>query len=109
MAKLFEKATRARRRTGVSLAQVTDLPRRQPDHHQWMSVRKSVAAYELFGREFHSSIDPGKVAGLRVLHLRHPRSIRCNIAELQPGLSLSSACGKRQVSYTVKEGGLVTW
>jgi uncharacterized alpha-E superfamily protein len=57
-AKLFEKATRARRRTGVTLAQVAGLPRRQPDHHQWMAVLKSVAAYGMYRREFHSSIDP---------------------------------------------------
>jgi hypothetical protein len=38
-----------------------------------------------------------------VLHLRHPRAIRFNVAELQPGLSVLSACGKNQVSYTVKQ------
>ena len=44
-----------------------------------MAVLKSVAAYEMYRREFHSSIDPQKVAELLVLHPRHPRSIRFNI------------------------------
>jgi len=58
----------------------------QSDNHQWMAVLKSVAAYEVYRREFHSSIDPQKVAELLVLHPRHPRSIRFNIAELQASL-----------------------
>jgi hypothetical protein len=36
--------------------------------------------------------------GLLVLHLRHPRAIRFNVAALQPGLRLLSACGKTEVS-----------
>ena len=63
---------------------------RQPDNHQWMAVLKSVAAYEVYRREFHSSIDPQKVAELLVLHPRHPRSIRFNIAELQASLQAIS-------------------
>jgi uncharacterized alpha-E superfamily protein len=62
----------------------------QPDNHQWMAVLKSVAAYEVYRREFHSSIDPKKVAELLVLHPRHPRSIRFNIAELQSSLQAIS-------------------
>ena len=62
----------------------------QPDHHQWMAVLKSVAAYEMYRREFHSSIDPRKVAQLLVLHAGHPRSIRFNIAELQASLQAIS-------------------
>jgi uncharacterized alpha-E superfamily protein len=58
----------------------------QTDHHQWMAVLKSVAAYEMYRREFHSSIDPRKVAQLLILHPSHPRSIRFNIAELQASL-----------------------
>ena len=58
----------------------------QPDNHQWMAVLKSVAAYEIYRREFHASIDPPKVAELLVLHARHPRSIRFNIDELQASL-----------------------
>ena len=62
----------------------------QPDNHQWMAVLKSVAAYEAYRREFHSSIDPQKVAQLLVLHARHPRSIRFNVAELQSALQAIS-------------------
>jgi uncharacterized alpha-E superfamily protein len=65
---------------------------REPDNHQWMAVLKSVAAYEVYRREFHSSIDPQKVAELLVLHPRHPRSIRFNIGELHAALqAISSA------------------
>ena len=62
----------------------------QPDNHQWMAVLKSVAAYEIYRREFHSTIDPHKVAELLVLHPRHPRSIRFNVAELQAALQAIS-------------------
>lgn len=62
----------------------------EPDSYQWMAVLKSVAAYEVYRREFHSSIDPLKVAELLVLHGRHPRSIRFNIRELQASLQAIS-------------------
>jgi uncharacterized alpha-E superfamily protein len=62
----------------------------QRDDHQWMAVLKSVAAYEVYRREFHAGIDPHKVAELLVLHARHPRSIRFNIAELQASLQAIS-------------------
>jgi uncharacterized alpha-E superfamily protein len=62
----------------------------QPDNHQWMAVLKSVAAYEIYRREFHASIDPKRVAELLVLHGKHPRSIRFNIAELQASLQAIS-------------------
>ena len=39
----------------------------QPDSHQWMAVLKSVAAYEIYRREYHSRIDPQKVAELLIL------------------------------------------
>ncbi|HYI95446.1 MAG TPA: alpha-E domain-containing protein [Bryobacteraceae bacterium] len=64
----------------------------QPDNHQWMAVLKSVAAYEIYRREYHSRIDPQKVAELLILHPRHPRSIRFNVALLQTALrSISGA------------------
>ena len=44
----------------------------------------------MYRREFHSSIDPQKVAELLVLHARHPRSIRFNIGELQASLQAIS-------------------
>lgn len=63
----------------------------QPDnHHQWMAVLKSVSAYQVYRREFHSGIDPLRVAELLVLHARHPRSIRYNTSELQRSLSAIS-------------------
>ena len=62
----------------------------RPDNHQWMAVLKSVAAYEVYRREFHASVDPKKVAELLVLHPLHPRSIRFNIAELQASLQAIS-------------------
>ena len=52
----------------------------QPDSHQWMAVLKSVAAYEIYRREYHSRIEPHKVAELLILHPRHPKSIRFNMA-----------------------------
>jgi uncharacterized alpha-E superfamily protein len=55
-----------------------------------MAVLKSLAAYEVYRREFHASVDPMKVAELLVLHPRHPRSIRFNIAELQASLQAIS-------------------
>lgn len=56
------------------------------DNHQWMAVLKSVAAYEIYRREYHSRIDPEKVAELLILHPKHPRSIRFNTASLQSAL-----------------------
>jgi uncharacterized alpha-E superfamily protein len=58
----------------------------QPDSYQWMAVLKSVAAYEIYRREYHSRIDPQKVAELLILHAKHPRSIRFNVAALQSAL-----------------------
>ncbi|HYP12816.1 MAG TPA: alpha-E domain-containing protein, partial [Bryobacteraceae bacterium] len=55
----------------------------QPDNHQWMAVLKSVAAYEIYRRVYHSRIEPERVAELLILHPKHPRSIRFNIAALQ--------------------------
>ncbi len=54
--------------------------------HQWMAVLQSVAAYEFYRRQYHSQIEPERVAELLVLHARHPRSIRFNIATLQESL-----------------------
>jgi uncharacterized alpha-E superfamily protein len=58
----------------------------QPDNHQWMAVLKSVAAYEAYRREYHSQIDPRRVAELLILNARHPRSIRFNVATLHKAL-----------------------
>jgi len=71
----------------------------QPDSHQWMAVLKSVSAYEIYRREYHSRIDPQKVAELLILHPRHPRSIRFNVAALQNALrSISGATANTYAS-----------
>jgi len=61
--------------------------------HQWMAVLKSVAAYEFYRRQYHARIEPEKVAELLVLHPKHPRSIRFNIATLQQSLRAISGSG----------------
>lgn len=58
----------------------------QPDNHQWMAVLKSVAAYEIYRRVYHSRIEPERVAELLILHPKHPRSIRFNVSALQTAL-----------------------
>jgi uncharacterized alpha-E superfamily protein len=68
-------------------------PGSQPDNHQWMAVLQSVAAYEIYRREYHSRIEPERVAELLVLHPRLPRSIRFNIATLQQSLRAISGSG----------------
>jgi len=57
-----------------------------PDNHQWMAVLRSVGAYEAYHREYHSAIEPEKVAEMLILHHRHPRSIRFSASEVQAGL-----------------------
>src|SRR6202162_1240410 len=61
-------------------------PGDKPDTHQWMAVLKSVAAYEIYRRQYHSRIDPERVAELLILHPQHPRSIRFNVATIQTSL-----------------------
>ena len=56
------------------------------DNHQWMAVLKSVGAYEAYRRQYHSPIEPERVAEMLILHPKHPRSIRFSITELQSGL-----------------------
>src|ERR1700689_167329 len=58
----------------------------EPDSHQWMAVLRSVGAYEAYHREYHSPIEPEKVAEMLILHPQHPRSIRFSTAEVQAGL-----------------------
>jgi uncharacterized alpha-E superfamily protein len=57
-----------------------------PDNHQWMAVLKSVGAYEAYHRQYHSPIEPDRVAEMLILHAQHPRSIRYSVTELQSGL-----------------------
>ncbi len=63
------------------------------DTHLWMAVLKSVGAYETYRRQYHSAIDPQKVAEMLILHPQHPRSIRFSITEVQAGLRKISGTG----------------
>jgi uncharacterized alpha-E superfamily protein len=63
------------------------------DNHQWMAVLKSVGAYEAYRRQYHSPIEPERVAEMLILHPKHPRSIRFSITELQSGLRAISGSG----------------
>jgi uncharacterized alpha-E superfamily protein len=63
------------------------------DNHQWMAVLKSVGAYEAYRRQYHSPIEPERVAEMLILHPKHPRSIRFSITELQTGLRAISGTG----------------
>lgn len=64
-----------------------------PDNHQWMAVLRSVGAFEAYHRQYHSSIEPEKVAGMLILNSQHPRSIRFSTAEVQSGLRAISGSG----------------
>jgi uncharacterized alpha-E superfamily protein len=64
-----------------------------PDSHQWMAVLKSVGAYEAYNRQYHSPIEPEKVAEMLILHPKHPRSIVFSTAEVQSGLRSISGSG----------------
>jgi uncharacterized alpha-E superfamily protein len=64
-----------------------------PDNHQWMAVLRSVGAFEAYHRQYHSSIEPEKVAGMLILHPQHPRSIRFSTMEMQSGLRAISGTG----------------
>jgi uncharacterized alpha-E superfamily protein len=57
-----------------------------PGNHQWMAVLRSVGAYEAYHREYHSPIEPARVAEMLILHPLHPRSIRFSMTEVQAGL-----------------------
>jgi len=64
-----------------------------PDNHQWMAVLRSVGAYEAYHRQYHSTIEPEKVAEMLILHPQHPRSIRFSTTEVQAGLRAISGTG----------------
>jgi uncharacterized alpha-E superfamily protein len=64
-----------------------------PDNHQWMAVLKSVGAYEAYHREYHSPIEPERVAEMLILHSLHPRSIRFSVTEMQSALRAISKTG----------------
>jgi uncharacterized alpha-E superfamily protein len=64
-----------------------------PDNHQWMAVLRSVGAFEAYHRQYHSSIEPEKVAEMLILHPLHPRSIRFSGGEVRTGLRALSGTG----------------
>jgi uncharacterized alpha-E superfamily protein len=41
---------------------------------------------EAYHRQYHSAIEPEKVAGMLILNPQHPRSIRFSTTEVQSGL-----------------------
>lgn len=57
-----------------------------PENHQWMAVLRSVGAYEAYHRQYHSPIEPERVAEMLILHPLHPRSIRFSMTEVQAAL-----------------------
>ena len=63
------------------------------NNHQWMAVLKSVGAYEAYRRQYHSRVEPERVAEMLILHPQHPRSIRYSMTELQAGLRAISGTG----------------
>jgi uncharacterized alpha-E superfamily protein len=56
-------------------------------------VLKSVGAYEAYHRQYHSPIEPEKVAEMLILHPRHPRSMLFSTNEVQNGLRSISGSG----------------
>jgi uncharacterized alpha-E superfamily protein len=82
----LERSEMTARIVDVEYHQLLESEAAAADNHQWMAVLKSVAAYEIYRRQYHSRIDPEKVAELLILHPQHPRSIRYNVATLQNAL-----------------------
>jgi uncharacterized alpha-E superfamily protein len=82
----LERASMTARIVDVEYHQLLDRAVESADNHQWMAVLKSVAAYEIYRRQYHSRIEPEKVAELLILNPQHPRSIRFSIAALQAAL-----------------------
>ena len=48
---------------------------------------------EAYHRQYHSSIEPEKVAEMLILHPLHPRSIRFSTSEVRTGLRALSGTG----------------
>lgn len=91
----LERAEMTARLVDVQYRNLLDAPSGTgaPDSHQWMAVLKSVGAYEAYHREYHSSIEPERVAEMLILHSLHPRSIRFSVTEMQAGLRAISKTG----------------
>jgi uncharacterized alpha-E superfamily protein len=58
-----------------------------------MAVLKSVGAYEAYHRQYHSPIEPDRVAEMLILNAQHPRSIRFSMTETQAALRAISNTG----------------
>ena len=82
----LERAEMTARIVDVEYHKLVEVTGDTAGNHQWMAVLNSVAAYEFYRRQYHTRIQPEKVAELLVLHAQHPRSIRFNIATLQQSL-----------------------
>src|ERR1700683_1659902 len=74
----LERAEMTARLVDVQYHNLLDAPDTivSPGNHQWMAVLKSVGAYEAYHRQYHSSIEPERVAEMLIMHPLHPRSIR---------------------------------
>jgi uncharacterized alpha-E superfamily protein len=95
----LERATHTARVVDVEYHKLVD-SRAQDTHadfYQWRAVLRSVAAGEIYGRAYHSWIEPEKVAELLILNKHHPRSVRLNISWLQA--SLRAVSGAAPHSY----------
>jgi uncharacterized alpha-E superfamily protein len=95
----LERAEHTARVVDVEYHQLvtTSGPASYTGYQQWMAVLKSVAAYEIYRRVYHSAIEPRNIAELLILHPKHPRSVRFNIGWLQ--MSLRSISGSGPHSY----------
>lgn len=90
----LERAEMTARLVDVQYQNLLDeLPSGAADNHQWMAVLRSVGAFEAYHRQYHSSIEPEKVAGMLILHPKHPRSMRFSMMEMQSGLRAISGTG----------------
>ena len=91
----LERAEKTARIVDVEYHKLVETSGSPPNagNQQWMAVLKSVAAYEIYRREYHSAIEPSNVAELLILHPQHPRSVRFNIAWLQNSLRAISGAG----------------
>jgi len=91
----LERAEMTARLVDVQYQNLLDSPSAisAPDNHQWMAVLRSVGAYEAYHRQYHSPIEPERVAEMLILHPQHPRSIRFSVTEVQAGLRAVSGTG----------------
>ncbi|HEY6290366.1 MAG TPA: alpha-E domain-containing protein [Terriglobia bacterium] len=91
----LERAEMTARLVDVQYQNLLDVPSvvSAPDNHQWMAVLRSVGAYEAYHRQYHSPIEPERVAEMLILHPQHPRSIRFSVTEVQAGLRAVSGTG----------------